>query len=132
LEIASAAFDRVHTTKWGDPKAAMAGCIAYRLLGDCSTSAEMLVGYQITSAEDAPELDPWSWVVEGSNDGGQTWMCLDIRKGEMFEERLLKKTYEISHEKENLYSVFRFRCLSVWDPVSQSRLQISCIDLFVK
>jgi peptide-N4-(N-acetyl-beta-glucosaminyl)asparagine amidase len=132
LEIASAAFDGVHTTKWGEPKGAMGGWIEYRLVCDCSTSAEMLVGYQITSAEDSPERDPWNWVVEGSNDGGQTWICLDIRKGEMFEERLLKKTYEISQEKQNSYSVFRFRCLSVLDPVSQSRLQISCIDLFVK
>ncbi|CAM6014378.1 unnamed protein product [Sphagnum balticum] len=73
-------------------KAAMGGWIEYRLACDWSTCAEMLVGYPITSAEDAPERDPWNWVVEGSNDAGQTWMCLDIRKGEMFEERLLKKT----------------------------------------
>jgi peptide-N4-(N-acetyl-beta-glucosaminyl)asparagine amidase len=99
LEIASAAFDGVHPTKWGEPKGAMGGWIEYRLVCDWSTCAEMLVGYQITSAEHAPERDPWNWVVEGSNDGGQTWMCLDIGKDKMFEERLLKKTYEISQEK---------------------------------
>jgi peptide-N4-(N-acetyl-beta-glucosaminyl)asparagine amidase len=59
LQIALAAFDGVHTTKWGDPKGAMGGWIEHRLVCDCSTSAEMLVD-QITSAEDAPEQDPWN------------------------------------------------------------------------
>lgn len=127
FEVASAAFDGLRTTKWLDPKGATGGWIEYRLSEGNSAT---LLGYQITSANDCPERDPMTWLVEGSDDAGRTWKTLDSRQGERFDDRLMKKRYDIDVQKRLQCSVFRFRCLSARDANSQTRLQIATIDLF--
>lgn len=128
IEVASAAFDGLGATKWLDRKGATGGWIEYRLPEGNSTT---LVGYQITSANDAPERDPMTWLVEGSDDAGRTWKTLDSRQGEHFDARHLKKRYEIDVQKRFHCCVFRFRCLSAREATnSQTLLQIANIDYF--
>ncbi|KAG0591730.1 hypothetical protein M758_1G222400 [Ceratodon purpureus] len=128
FEIASAAFDGLNSTKWLDENGATSGWIEYRLPDGKSAT---LVGYQITSANDAPERDPQTWLVEGSETAGQTWRTLDSRQGEHFEARLMKKCYEIDVQKSFPCRWFRFLCLSVRDAAnSRTPLQIANIDYF--
>jgi len=128
FEVSTAAFDGLGTTKWLDPKGATGGWIEYRLPEGNSTT---LVGYQITSANDAPERDPMTWMVEGSDDGGETWKILDSRHGEHFDARQMKKRYEIDVQKRFQCCVFRFLCSSTRKATnSQTRLQIASIDYF--
>ena len=127
FEVASAAFDGLRATKWLDSKGASGGWIEYRLPEGASAT---LVGYQITSANDCPERDPMTWVVEGSDAAGQTWKTLDSRQGQWFDDRFMKKRYDVDIQKRLQCSVFRFRCLSARDANSQTLLQIANIDLF--
>lgn len=46
----------------------------------------VLTGYVLTSAPDAPEKDPRTWTVSGS-DNGLDWTQLDTRSGEAFPDR---------------------------------------------
>lgn len=127
FEVASAAFDGLRTTKWLDPKGATGGWIEYRLSEGDSTT---LVGYQITSANDCPDRDPMTWLVEGSDDAGRTWKTLDLQQNERFDNRLMKKRFDIKVQKRLQCSVFRIRCLSTRKSNSQALLQIANIDLF--
>ncbi|WP_435748304.1 glycosyl hydrolase family 95 catalytic domain-containing protein [Microbacterium sp. PMB16] len=68
-------------TVWTVP-AAGSGAIWQVELG----SKRALNGYVITSAPDAPEKDPRSWTVSGS-DNGLDWTTLDTRTGETFTTR---------------------------------------------
>jgi alpha-L-fucosidase 2 len=52
--------------------------------------------YVLTSADDVPERDPQSWILEGSDDG-KKWQELDRREpGNPFEGRFQAKTFEIA------------------------------------
>jgi len=51
--------------------------------------------YALTSANDFPQRDPRDWRLLGSNDGGQTWISLDRRKGEIFSERHQRRVFTL-------------------------------------
>ncbi|KAL3679882.1 hypothetical protein R1sor_022838 [Riccia sorocarpa] len=124
--ISSAAFDGLVESKWEEPDGAKGGWIIYHLPQEKS---ETLAAYEITSANDCSERDPRDWVLEGSNDIGISWRTLDEQKGQTFEERFLTKTFEILPENHFLCNSFRLRVLDVKDSSTQSRLQISGLDL---
>lgn len=126
--IATAAFDGLKSTKWEEPDGAKGSWIIYKLPDD---SMQKLSAYQLTSANDAQERDPKDWVLEGSNDGGQTWSVLDSQKSQFFEMRFMRKTFIITREKQ-MCNAFRFRFLSVRDTNATTRLQVSCIDLYAE
>lgn len=127
FEISSAAFDGLRATKWHDPNGVIGGWIEYRLP---TGNAKSLVGYQIMSANDAPERDPMSWEVDGSNDAGQSWRTLDSQHGQVFERRYMRRFYKVGLENMCQCTMFRFRCLSARDPSSQTRLQLANLDFF--
>ncbi|MEV6343281.1 fibronectin type III domain-containing protein [Actinoplanes sp. NPDC051851] len=52
--------------------------------------------YTLTSANDAADRDPKSWVLEGSNDD-TTWTALDSRTGETFAARLQRRDYTFTN-----------------------------------
>ncbi|HMD54049.1 MAG TPA: hypothetical protein VKJ65_05840, partial [Phycisphaerae bacterium] len=54
--------------------------------------------YALTSANDFPQRDPQDWRLLASNDGGKTWITLDVRKGEIFQERQQRKVYPIANK----------------------------------
>ena len=68
--------------------------------------AYAIKSYALISGNDAPERDPASWTVEGSNDG-TTWTEIDNRSGQTFGSRGEKRTFELlTNEVE--YQHYRF------------------------
>ncbi|MBN1412943.1 MAG: carbohydrate-binding protein, partial [Spirochaetales bacterium] len=60
--------------------------------------------YTITSANDAAERDPYTWTMQGSNNG-LTWITLDSRSGEDFPNRFQLR--EFSFNNSGSYSYYR-------------------------
>ena len=52
--------------------------------------------YSLTSAADAPESDPLSWILYGSNDN-RTWTTLDSRTGQTFAGRGSKLEFKLNN-----------------------------------
>ncbi|GAU11615.1 hypothetical protein TSUD_346070 [Trifolium subterraneum] len=125
---ATSAFDGTQISKWEEPNGAKGCWIVYRTFDDKKYE---LVAYELMSANDAPERDPMDWILEGSNDEGNSWQVLDKQTSQFFKDRFQRRTYMINsaHSPSNL---FRFRFLAVKDTQSTSRLQIGSIDLYTK
>lgn len=80
--------------------------------------------YWLTSANDVPERDPQSWVLQGSIDGA-TWIEIDRRTDEpIFAERHQRKTYDIA--KPGDYAQYRLIFAAVH---GTTHLQLSEIGL---
>jgi hypothetical protein len=65
----------------------------------------IVTGYAITSANDAPERDPLSWTLQGSNDGN-TWSTIDSRTNEDFPARFQTRTFAFTNSTS--YTYYRF------------------------
>jgi putative alpha-1,2-mannosidase len=63
-----------------------------------SKEPQVVTQYAITSANDAPERDPATWTLQGSNDGS-TWQTLDTRSGEKFTGRVQRREFSFSNTK---------------------------------
>ncbi|MCC2594261.1 glycoside hydrolase N-terminal domain-containing protein [Tessaracoccus sp. OS52] len=69
---------------------------------------QVLKGYSLTSANDAPERDPRRWRFEGSNDG-ETWETLDqVDLEGPFPRRFMAKTFRIDNDAAYLHYRFVF------------------------
>ena len=89
--------------------------------------AGRLTGYTLTSANDAPERDPADWQLQGSNDGGATWVAVDTRTGVTFGERLQKQTFTVSGSPT--YKAYRLNITKVSNPSSANCVQLAEIEL---
>lgn len=67
-------------------------------------SAELVNMYTLTSGNDAPDRDAKDWILSGSNDG-TTWVVLDTRTDEAFDER--NQTKEYHFESTTKYKHYR-------------------------
>lgn len=67
-----------------------------------ANSSYVLTSYTITSANDAPQRDPYSWSLSGSNDG-VNFSQIDSRSGEDFADRFQKKEYSVSNTSSYVY-----------------------------
>lgn len=65
-------------------------------------------GYTITSANDAPERDPYSWTLSGSNDG-VNFTVVDTRNAQDFADRFETRIYEFSNNVAYEYYKFDFK-----------------------
>jgi len=83
--------------------------------------------YALTSANDVPQRDPKDWRLLGSNDGGQTWITLDVRTNELFSARQQRKLYQVANE--TAYGAYRFEIDGVLDPGAAGSVQLSEIEL---
>ncbi|KAG6415594.1 hypothetical protein SASPL_123007 [Salvia splendens] len=126
--IATSAFDGTRLSKFEEPNGATGMQIIYKVLDN---RMHELVSYELMSANDAPERDPMDWILEGSEDGGSTWLMLDKQTSEKFDKRFQRKTYEVG-SRSFLANAFRFRFLAVRDAKSTSRFQIGSIDLYAR
>ncbi len=61
--------------------------------------------YTISSANDAPERDPFAWTLQGSNDG-TTFTTIDTRTGQDFIDRFETRIYQFSNDTP--YNSYRF------------------------
>jgi hypothetical protein len=97
------AFDRNVDTKWYVGSSATP-TITYEL-----PAARVVVAYQIGSGNDAPDRDPRSWVLEGSNDG-VAWIAVDGRTDQSFTARKTLNSYDVASGVG--YSRYRLRILA--------------------
>ena len=83
--------------------------------------------YALTSANDFPQRDPQDWRLLGSNDGGRTWVILDVRTNEIFTARQQRKFYQISNETP--FAMYRLEIDQVRDPATATSVQLAEIEL---
>ncbi len=83
--------------------------------------------YALTSANDFPQRDPMDWRLLGSNDGGATWITLDVRTNEIFEARQQRKLYEIPNETP--FGAYRLEIDRVRNPAAATTVQLAEIEL---
>lgn len=74
-----------------------------------------LRGYALTSANDYPSRDPRDWRLLGSNDGGQTWQTLDVRRNETFATRFQRRVFMCTNE--TACAIYRLEVDSVRGPL---------------
>lgn len=75
--------------------------------------------YLISSANDAPNRDPKSWILQGSHDG-QQWTALDSRQGETFEARRSYKVYDFANT-----TAYRYYRLQISETLNSPDIQLS-------
>ena len=71
-------------------------------------AANLVKSYVLTSADDVPERDPQSWILEGSTDA-KSWQELDRRGfGAPFEKRFQGRAFEIAQPRPCRFYRFTF------------------------
>jgi hypothetical protein len=86
-----------------------------------------VTNYTITSTNEAPERDPATWALLGSNDNGVTWATLDTRVNEVFTTRYQTRSFPVARPAP--YNLYRLRIDSVADPSSAVAVQLAEIQL---
>lgn len=79
--------------------------------------------YELTSANDNPQRDPFSWTLQGSNDGA-SWITIDSRSGEDFQDSFQTRSFEFNNTKS--FSYYRLNFTNN----SSSVLQLGEIELY--
>lgn len=79
--------------------------------------------YTLTSANDAPDRDPKSWLLQGSNDG-QQWTTLDSQSNQGFNNR-----YEVNQYTVNQPKSFSFYRLNITDNHGANYTQLAEVAL---
>jgi hypothetical protein len=114
------AFDQDLGTKWYAGGSATPW-IAYRLPG---TTTRVITSYSVGSANDQPDRDPKSWVLEGSPDG-TTWTAVDTQTNQTFPMRRQLISYKTT--STTAYNRYRFRITANG---GSTATQLSEIQLF--
>ncbi|HEY8302687.1 MAG TPA: GH92 family glycosyl hydrolase [Jatrophihabitans sp.] len=119
-EVATNLADADPSTKWlaFQPTATL----TYHL-----PQAAAITTYALTSANDAPERDPNTFTLEGSDDG-TTFTTLDTRTGQTWSGRGVRNTYQVPAGNVAPYSYYR---LDITAPASGGLLQLADWDLAV-
>ncbi|MBN1411007.1 MAG: discoidin domain-containing protein [Spirochaetales bacterium] len=66
------------------------------------SALSVITQYTITSANDVPDRDPYSWTLQGSTNGS-TWTTIDSRSGEDFPNRFQTRTFSFSNSASYNY-----------------------------
>lgn len=66
----------------------------------------LLNSYSISSADDDPTKDPRDWTLYGS-DNGTTWVVIDTRQGQVFDQRKATISYQV--DAENPYQYYKLQ-----------------------
>jgi signal transduction histidine kinase len=84
---------------------------APQILSNLAVSAtgpsRTLTGYALTSANDFASRDPSDWRLLGSDDGGQTWETVDVRRNVIFSTRLHRRIFELA--RPATFAVYRLQ-----------------------
>ena len=94
---------------------------------------KLLMGYAITSANDAEERDPYSWTLRGSNDGA-SYTDIDTRTAVDFFDRFETQLFSIDNPIAS-YEYYRFDFLTELgaggpNPGTPNSIQLAEIELF--
>lgn len=122
------AIDNTITTKWlaFDPVGAAYG---FRFAG---AQKHAVNAYTITSANDVPERDPYSWTLSGSNDG-INYTVIDTRTAQDFVNRFETRLYQFNNNVA--YEYFRFNFQTQFGATGQNQpnsIQMAEIELLSK
>ncbi|MBP5273523.1 MAG: GH92 family glycosyl hydrolase [Abditibacteriota bacterium] len=82
--------------------------------------------YYMVSANDYPNRDPYSWILEGSEDGS-LWERLHSVEGHVFSERFEKAEFTFENSRPCLY--YRFRDIATRGSVPDTYLQLAELHL---
>jgi len=85
-------------------------------------NAQIVVRYDLTSANDVPGRDPKNWQVLGSNDA-VNWTTLDTRTGETFASRFLTKQYTFTNS--TAYRYYKLNILSNFSGSAVDGIQLA-------
>lgn len=88
-----------------------------------ASSPSIVTGYSLTSANDAPQRDPASWTLQGSNNGA-IWSTLDGRSSQDFPNRFQKRSFTFNNTAS-----FRFYRFNLQNN-SGNLLQLAEFELF--
>lgn len=88
-----------------------------------ANSPYVVTGYTISSANDAPERDPLSWTLQGSNNGS-SWTTMDTRTNQDFPNRYQTRTFSFTNT--TAYTHYRLNLTNN----SGTILQVGEIELF--
>jgi len=110
-------FDGKTTTKWMDNSASTWVLLTF-------AAPTVLDAYSLTSASDAPERDPVSWTLSGSNDG-VTWNVIETRTDQTWAMRQFTRDFVLS-TKSAAYTQFRFN----FNATSGSVTQLAELELY--
>jgi hypothetical protein len=87
------AFDNSTATKWLD-FTTTTSWIQYQY---ASSKQSVVTEYTLTSANDFQERDPTNFNLQGSNNGGASWVTLDTRTGVLFTARFQKLSFSFTN-----------------------------------
>jgi PKD repeat protein len=127
-EVATNAFDDDPSTKWLDfANANPTTRASWLQYGYANGRQTLVTSYTLTSANDAPERDPADWALLGSNDGGNTWVTLDVQTNKLFASRF--ETRSLTLANPAAYSTYRLRIDRVANPTSAVAVQLAEMEL---
>jgi uncharacterized protein YjdB len=120
------ATDNSTATKWldfanGNPST-RSSWLQYQL----TSGTFVVTQYTVTSANDAPDRDPRSWTLQGSNNN-VNWTVLDTKTNEVFASRFQKNTYSISNTTG--YSYYKLQINGVNNPSVALAMQVAEIEM---
>jgi signal transduction histidine kinase len=98
-----------------------------KLFSQTNIPVVVVTGYALTSANDSPARDPRDWTLEGSSDGGKSWQTLDVRRNELFPNRLQRRSFNLTNSASCEW--FRLRVESVLDAPHANSVQLADVDL---
>jgi hypothetical protein len=126
------ALDNTSSTKW---LAFLAEGAPYRFQFS-GGAAHAVNAYTITSANDAPNRDPYAWTLSGSNDG-VNFTQIDSRTAQTFTDHFQTRLYEFANSTAYEYYRFDFKTKfgvtqNEADRPSANAIQMAEIELFAR
>jgi hypothetical protein len=108
------ALDNLTTTKW----LAFEPTGTYYGFRFANGEKNVVGAYTLTSANDAPERDPYSWTLSGSNDG-VNYTVVDTRTAQDFANRFETRLYEF--QNTTAYEYYRFDLQTQYGATGQNQ-----------
>lgn len=121
-EAAPNAIDNLHNTKYLNFDELNTGFTV-----QASDPGGVVRAISIESANDAPERDPTSFVLEGSNDGGMSFSMIATGDVPTFGNRHESKT--ISFENDTAYTQYRLTIPTVANAAAANSMQVGEVQL---
>ena len=133
-EVATNAFDDTTGTKWLDfatnYPSTRQSWIQYQY---ANGQRYLVTEYTITSANDAasyPERNPADWRLLGSNNGGASWVTLDIHTNQVFTANFQKLAYSFTNT--TAYNLYRFQIDRVANPAQAVAMQLDELEFLLR
>lgn len=121
--VASAFDDNVYTKWYTGGNTGSSGWLQVDL---GAGNQQVVIRYELSSANDVPDRDPKNWQLLGSNNGS-SWTTLDSRNNESFSSRHETRTYTISNSTS--YRFYRLNILSNYSGSGADGIQLAELAL---